>query len=425
MYTLKDFGAERYEAKLNNGIRVILFYRSKAPISAQAFLRSGSSFDAVGKEGMAHLIEHMIMNGSARFPSKSELIEHIEAVGGVAAAGTSPEYLSVNAEVPDKEDFGRTVDVFNGVLCNPLMDKTVFENEKHIVTKEIASSQAMPNKLLYRAMAKIMFGDTRYEYRAFGTVESVESITYEEMLLAHKVLFDASRVTFVVSGDISIEEVVEHLNRLEFFSENPYVADDTTVEIKPTNRIGCLPMDTKQTSIFIGFYSAPIFSREALCMEIVGKILAWERTGRLVQILRYEKGLAYSTFFSGYSFLPFSVKGIFTGTTEDKVQEVITETLKEIDHVNDQGITQKELEQAKNKLVKSLKRSMQTSYSWVGFHALGEALSPSKYHPIDEYANEISSITVAEVNSVIKKYLSSTKAYVATVGRTKVEDITI
>jgi zinc protease len=425
MYTLEDFGAKRYEAKLNNGVRVVLFYRPKAPICAQAFLHSGSSFDQVGKEGMSHFLEHMILCGSKKFPTKSDLCEHIESVGGITGAMTSSEYLIVNTEVPEKEDFCRAVDVFEATLCNPLMDEKVFENEKEVVMKEITKNQSVPEKLLYKTAGDLMFKNTRHEHRPTGNLSSVKSITHEEMFQVYKNLLDVSRLTFVVSGDISINEITDQLNKLTFFSENPYTINNEPLKITFSGRIESLFADLKQTYLFVGFYSAPIFSKQFLCMEIVGRILTTGRTGRLVKNIRYEKGLVYSLSFFKFQKLLAPVHGIVTDTTEDKVQTVVSEILKEIDLLKEKGITQDEFDFAKNKLVKSIKRDLQTSYSWTNFHSFGEALGPIEYFSVDDYVNVINAMTLEEVNETIKEYLSSDKAYVATVGRTKAEDIKI
>jgi predicted Zn-dependent peptidase len=423
MYTLEDFGATRYESKLNNGLRVVLFYRPKAPIYTRAFLRSGSSWDPVGKEGMSHLLEHMMLCGSKKFSTKSDLCEYIESVGGMVGAATNPEYLIVNTEVSEKEDFSRVVDIFEAALCEPLMNKEVFEKEKDVVEKEIVKGQSVPK--VYDSMIKFMFKNTRYEYRPFGNVSSVKSITYDEMLQVYEKLLDVSRITFVASGDISIEELVKQLNILTFFSKNPFVPKNEFIKEKPTNKVEATFFDSKQTSIFIGFYTMPLFSRQELCMEIVGKILTTGRTGRLVNKLRYEKGLVYNVNFLNYKYLFGFVHGISTSTTENNVQAVVEESLKEIDLLHKDGITQKELDFAKNQLVKSKKRTMQTSLDWINFHAFDEVFGSEKYFPIHEYANMIYSVTLEEANETIKEYLSSDKAYITMVGRTKAEDIKI
>ena len=126
MDILKNFNVTKYEGNLVNGIKITLFYRPGAPITTTAILRSGSKYDSYESPGISHFIEHMLMNGSPEFPSKDLLSEHIESVGGSYSASTNQDFLFVNTEISDKEDYGRVGDIFNATLCRPLLDKEKF-----------------------------------------------------------------------------------------------------------------------------------------------------------------------------------------------------------------------------------------------------------------------------------------------------------
>ena len=147
MDTFKSFNVTRSEGKLRNGIKVMLFQRSGAPITTTAILKSGSKYDPDSMFGVAHFLEHMIVNGSQEFPTKDLLAEHIESVGGSYGAKTGQDPMWVNTEVSEKDDYERVVDIFNATLCKPLMDKKVFENEKQVVIKEIQKSNSNPSQL--------------------------------------------------------------------------------------------------------------------------------------------------------------------------------------------------------------------------------------------------------------------------------------
>lgn len=127
MNIFETFKVARLEGKLNNGIKVVLFYRADTPISTTAILKSGSKNDPETMLGVSHFLEHMVTNGSLDFPSKDPLVEHIESVGGSYGAITGQDSMRVETEISYKEDYGRVIDIFKATLCNPLMDKKVFE----------------------------------------------------------------------------------------------------------------------------------------------------------------------------------------------------------------------------------------------------------------------------------------------------------
>lgn len=70
MTILQDFEVKRFETNLDNGVRVVLFRKIGAPVRTSAILKSGSRYDRENVQGTAHFLEHMITNGSERFPSK-------------------------------------------------------------------------------------------------------------------------------------------------------------------------------------------------------------------------------------------------------------------------------------------------------------------------------------------------------------------
>jgi len=155
MNIFDDFNITRSEGKLKNGIRVVLYHRPGAPITTTALLKSGSKNDPDSMLGVAHFLEHMIVNGSQEFPTKDLLSEHIESVGGSYDAATWQEYMRVNVEISDKSDYSRVIDIFDSILSGPLMDKKIFENEKQVIIKEIQKNNSNPLKVLFNTVRTV------------------------------------------------------------------------------------------------------------------------------------------------------------------------------------------------------------------------------------------------------------------------------
>ena len=66
---LEDFGVERQETILSNGVKLILFNRKGMPVNIRVSFLAGSRFDQIGKEGSAHFLEHMLVAGTKNFPT--------------------------------------------------------------------------------------------------------------------------------------------------------------------------------------------------------------------------------------------------------------------------------------------------------------------------------------------------------------------
>lgn len=101
------------------------------------------------------------------------------------------------------------------------------------------------------------------------------------------------------------------------------------------------------------------------------------------------------------------------------MQEVLDEIVKEVKDIRQNGVKESELEFVKNKRMKSIKRTMQTSEDWLSFHMTGEVFSPNKYMDIDMYMTEIRNTSIKDLELVIEKYLNPENWKLAMVGRTK------
>ena len=75
--------------ELKNGLKVAAF---KVPytksINLNLVVRGGANFDGKGKMGTAHLLEHMLLQGTSKFSSPAELTEFVEANAGYINALT-------------------------------------------------------------------------------------------------------------------------------------------------------------------------------------------------------------------------------------------------------------------------------------------------------------------------------------------------
>jgi predicted Zn-dependent peptidase len=424
MDIFKNFNVTKQEGRLQNGIKVVLFYKQGAPIATSAILESGSKYDPEGMFGLAHFLEHMVVNGSNEFPSKDLLAEHIESVGGIYNAATGQDQILINTEIPNKEDYIRAIDIFNATLCKPLMDKKVFENEKQVILKEIQRSNSNPVQILNKTARQLFFSNTPFEHEILGAEEDILNLNYDDAVSEYKKLFDESRITFVASGDITIEEILLYLNNLNFLKGNKFFKNNDNFEFSKGKRSLDAFFDAPQTSICFGIPAPAQFSKEYLHLRLVGNVLATGRASRLTKKLRYDKGLVYSVNCGRIGGAQFGSWRIITGTTEEKVQEVIDEIVSEVNDILIYGIKESELQFSKDKELKSLKRTMQTSNDWVNFHATSEIFPENKYD-INVFAEEIRKTTLEDTKNVIDQYLKPEKWQLALCGKTKAQSIEI
>src|SRR3990172_12522271 len=89
---------EKYQLK--NGLEVILHKNENLPLTAvNVWYKVGSSYEAKGKTGIAHLFEHMMFQGSEHVPKEMHF-RYIQEAGGTLNGSTSFDRTNYYEKVP-------------------------------------------------------------------------------------------------------------------------------------------------------------------------------------------------------------------------------------------------------------------------------------------------------------------------------------
>lgn len=416
MYTFKNFGIEFEKTELNNGSPLFLFKKKGAPLYIRASVNAGTRWNDI--HGTAHFVEHMIVAGSKKFPSKNLLVEQIESVGGTVSASTYFDNISVNIQVAQKDDLPIAVNVLNEILSNSLFDAKVFENEKGAILSELRSRKSNPQHYSGDLFTSLIFQQTYMETPTLGDEESIKNISLEDIIKFYLNYFSAARIAYITCGDIEIDELKKILdNTIELKGDTDNLLP-TVPETNIAKRISAQYFDNDETSLVFGYrVDGAQRLEEKVALLIIANMLAVGRVSILQKELRYKRGLVYSTggsalFLSGTGFF-----SIFTSSSEKDTQEVVDVISEELNKIYTNGIDKNSFDFVKNKILKSKFIEMQTSTSWVNANEdLLNTLSTEKSNTI-ELMNVIEKITIDEVTEVFRKYIKPGTSYLAVCGR--------
>lgn len=417
-YKLSDFGVDFKKAKLDNGINVFSFYRKGMPICVRTVFFAGSRFNSI--PGTAHFLEHVLVAGTEKFPSKDKLAEPLEKVGGNFSASTSIDYLKLNITVPQKEDLKIGVEIMEEMLTRSLFDEKTIENERGSIVSEIGENEEDPYYLLDSIYYPMVFKKTPLENNNTGSKDSVSKIKKPDLLEFKQNFLKTGRMAIIVSGGITIEECLPLLNN-HFIGYKPeeYFTMPEKAVLNRENYVECKNFrENKQIYAKIGFRTIGINEndKENLSFDLIAGILGKGRASRLIKELRYKKGLVYSVGSSHSSYPDAGHFNIFTSFESNKLESVIETIINELKKIVEYGINKDELEFVKAAITKSSFGAMQTSWSWVNVHEDEMIFNPNLARTIEHYMNEINLMTLEEINSTAKKYLHKDNFYLALCG---------
>jgi predicted Zn-dependent peptidase len=416
MVTLEDFNVKRHSFDLSTGTHVVLFNRPKMPIHMLTTFIAGSRFDPIGKEGLAHFFEHMILAGTKKFPTKDMLAGFIEDLGGSVGASTGFDKLDINISLGDAVDTEYGIKLLAEILLNPLFDEKTIEKERGAILRELESYRSNPSRTLGEITRPLVFQNTPIGRSTLGSQESIKSITKEDIVAFHQQVIKGCLATIVIAGDLdsdNLKSLLEkHLllpkgERPNFENKLPVYRDKTTNYVYFKNE----SLETR-----LSFRTPSIMEEDTIALNILGSILAGGRTGVLKKRLRYEKGLVYSVSAVNSSFVDGGMFNITTSVDKLKLQEVLDTICIELKRIANDGPLVEELQLVKNRLIKSIKTPMQTSRSWVETHDYRDLYYPHGTWTVEDYLKGVDSTTIEDIKRVTAKYFIATNWYLALTG---------
>ena len=108
--------------KLSNGVTVILDPMDLETVSVKIRFATGSRDETPDVYGITHFCEHMLMKGTKNFPTRKELKDYVENMGGTFNASTSNMSLQIYGRII-AENMDKLLAVFADVLENSLFDQ--------------------------------------------------------------------------------------------------------------------------------------------------------------------------------------------------------------------------------------------------------------------------------------------------------------
>src|SRR4030042_1207548 len=143
--------------RLSNGLQVLTYSDEHCPVVyINVFVRAGYRYETLAERGNAHFLEHMLLKGTAKFPTPDKVAEQVNRVGGYQNARTNSERVLYEIEVA-REYVEPMLALLRDMLFDSLLDPTVLENEKRIILEEYNANRIDHNQFFARSIDKTFY----------------------------------------------------------------------------------------------------------------------------------------------------------------------------------------------------------------------------------------------------------------------------
>ena len=394
------------EEILDNGLKVLLLENHRSPaVTFQVWYRVGSRNEVDGKSGMAHFLEHMLFKGTEKV-APEEYARTIRKHGGRSNAFTSHDATVYHATM-SRETIGIAIELEADRMVNTRFEEKYFQPEKKVVQEERRMRADRPRSALAEITNAVTYAVHPYRRPIIGWPEDVRRMTLEDMKEFYRTYYSPNNAFILVAGDFDSEEILTKVR--ETFGKIPRGSEPPEVGLTEPPQRGerrvRLKKEAQLPALVMNYHVPNVGHEDSYALDVLEMILSRGRTSRLYRDLVYDRRIARSTW-AGYHRVSVD-PATFTIGAQAMPGKDIAEVEAAIDEViagvRDKGITEAELDKAKNQVAAAFifaQESNRGQAMRIGFYEI-----TGGWRRMNEYLQGIRDVTADDVRRVAWDYL--------------------
>ncbi|MBC7908258.1 MAG: insulinase family protein, partial [Rhodospirillaceae bacterium] len=347
------------ETRLASGLRVVSDPMATVEsASLGVWVDAGTRHEPPAVNGISHMLEHMAFKGTERRTAR-DIAEQMDAVGGHLNAYTARDHTAYYAKIL-KEDTGLALDIVADILQHSTMDGEELAREQDVVVQEIGQANDTPDDIIFDHFQATAFPDQPLGRPVLGTEELVRAMNRDTILSYMGEHYSAPRMVLAAAGRVDHDQLVAE-------AERAFARLSTAPDMQPERAryVGGdfrEERDIEQVNLVVGFDGVSYDDPDYYAASVLSTLLGGGMSSRLFQEVREKRGLVYSIYSFTSSYNDGGLFGIYAGTGEDEVTELVPVMCEEVVKVT-AGVSPDELQRARAQLKASILMSLESTSS--------------------------------------------------------------
>jgi len=336
-----------HQHQLSNGLNVIAeLTPSVHSVAAGFFVRTGARDETADMSGVSHFLEHMAFKGNKQY-SADDVNRIFDDVGARYNASTAEDLTTYYAAV--LPEYLETTMEMLSVLMQPSLRQDDFDMEKNVILEEIGMYDDMPSFTAYDKVMSTHFLGHPLGQSILGTNDSISALTAGQMRDYHQQRYNASNITLAVAGNADMECVLELAER--FCARiSAGLASRPLPAVEPQSRSEFIVKDGSSHQHVMQMGMAPVATDSLrFAAELLAVIVGDDSGSRMFWDVVYpghadSAELGYNEYDGAGTWMTYL--SCHPDQTSENLQRIQTV----FDGVNEDGVAEDELEQARNKV---------------------------------------------------------------------------
>ncbi|MCX6927673.1 MAG: pitrilysin family protein [Verrucomicrobia bacterium] len=386
-------------------------------VSVGLWVGVGSRYEPSSLNGVCHFIEHLLFKGTKKRSAKA-ISQAVEGIGGYLNAFTSEEITCFHARACH-DRFDELLDVLLDMMLDSKFAPADIAKEREVIKEEMAMYLDEPQHQVQELLNATMWPNQPLGRPITGTEKTLDAMTRPHLCGYLRDNYLAGNVLIVAAGRLKHRPVVRAVSRYASrFSKRPRPQSIPAQDNQQHPRICLFTKETEQTQIALGVRTCSREDERRYALRLLNTILGENMSSRLFQVVREDRGLAYSIYSTPSFFSDTGDLVISAGLDTDNVTQVLQLILRELKRMREAAPSAGELRRARDYVIGQIDLGLESTehqMNWLGEQLLGygKILRPA------QIKRRLRAVTAVEIRSAARDFFCPERLNLALVSPLK------
>ena len=406
---------------LPNGLRVVISENHASPVVVvELMYRIGFRIEPKGRTGFAHLFEHLMFQGSEHV-GKFEHVRIVNENGGTLNGSTRFDHTNYFEVMPSNAlelAMWLEADRMRSLKITP----EALKNQQDVVSEEVRVNVLNQPYGAFEWLGLPQKANTNWynAHNFYGDLAELEAANLDDVKKFYDTYYAPNNAVLVVSGDTTPDEVMKLAEKhFGAIPQRPLPARPDIKEPPQTEEKSFTESDklARTPAVAFGYHLPERMTKDFFALSLLDPLLVSDESAKMYQALIKENQIA-SDVSGGFNYglgnnFDYNGPMLYTFRVDYRPDLKGADVLKVVDKVisaiQEHGITEDELKQAKVNFRSSFLENLESQAGFGRADLLAAlALYDDDPNRINTILSDLDKVTTADVQQAAKKYLVPT-----------------
>lgn len=395
----------------NDATLLINHNTSNDIIAVEIYAKGGYAIEKL--PATANLMAAAMLKGTQKY-SAQDISQILEANGIELVPAATSDSFTISIKFT-KNELPIVLDVLDEIVNNAKFDNFDIEKIKSEKLYKIKKSRDNQVTVAFDEYIAKVFEGLVYSHNSKVYEQYIPKIQRDDIVELYNKQFNAENLVISINGNVNDKDMTDYFTQIFKKSDNPKIVYKNMV--KPFNPLAKNVFSKIKTTqegatVVMGWKTDGLLNKKDYAtLQIIDSILGSGMSSRLFTELRDEQGLAYQI---GSMYSPKIQAGTFAlyiTTNPNNLPKIKKEFLNQMDRFKKEFVSDKELSEAKEKLLGNYILSFETNREKAVTLGWFEA-SERGFEFDKEYQTLLNSVTASDIIGVANKYFDKPYVYI-------------